>query len=356
MCNIAGYVGNGKKEAAPILLEMLRAQEGFAGGYYTGIATIHEGKLYYAKLTGDVDCLTAQTLAASLPGRIGIIHSRSKSGGGDEWAHPFIGSRGGEAKIAYVANGSIGCFKPRMEEFNALAQRLFDDGYDLPSRVKIESSRYNTLSDGTVAHMSDVMCQLILRNMEQGMAEAAAMEAAFCEMPSEIVGLVLSVAHPDSIFWSRINMPMFVATCSHGQYLSSTPTAMPRDARMPTLLPPGSTGEVTAGGWKPRAFANPPATVSPMTGEVCAAVRRAVADVLSDGAAHPLGDLTKAAKPHFAAADCLPSTAAVYEVLYLLQRQGRLGIETRRVDGVFEGMDAPKTYFQLFVNQWGNMA
>ena len=45
MCNIAGYVGNGKQEAAPILLEMMRAQEGYAGGYYTGIATIHEGKL-----------------------------------------------------------------------------------------------------------------------------------------------------------------------------------------------------------------------------------------------------------------------------------------------------------------------
>ena len=347
MCNIAGYVGNGKKDAAPILLEMLRAQEGFAGGYYSGIATIHEGKLYYAKLTGDVDRLTAQTIAASLPGRIGIIHSRSKSGGGDEWAHPFIGSRGGEDKIAYIANGSVGCCKPRMEEFNALAQRLFDSGYDLPSRVTIESSRYNLLRDGTVAHMSDVMCQLILRNMDQGMAEASAMEAAFCEMPSELVGLVLSVAHPDSIFWSRINMPMFVAACPHGQYLASTPTAMPSDARMPTLLPPSSTGEVTALGWKPRSFASPPVSVAPLTGEVCAAVRKAVADVLSDGGAHTLSDLTKAAKPHFAAADCLPSTAAVYETLYLLQKQGRLGIETRRVAGVFEGMDAPKSYFSL---------
>ena len=45
MCNIAGYVGN--QPAAPILLEMLRKQEGLAGGYYTGIATIHEGKMYY---------------------------------------------------------------------------------------------------------------------------------------------------------------------------------------------------------------------------------------------------------------------------------------------------------------------
>ncbi len=42
MCNIAGYIGN--KQAAPILLEMLRKQQSFDGGFSVGIATIHEGK------------------------------------------------------------------------------------------------------------------------------------------------------------------------------------------------------------------------------------------------------------------------------------------------------------------------
>ena len=40
MCNIAGYIG--KKNAAPILFEMMKKQEGFGGGYYTGITT-HDG-------------------------------------------------------------------------------------------------------------------------------------------------------------------------------------------------------------------------------------------------------------------------------------------------------------------------
>ena len=44
MCNIAGYIGS--KQAAPIIVEMLRKQEGWDSGYYTGIATIHDGKLY----------------------------------------------------------------------------------------------------------------------------------------------------------------------------------------------------------------------------------------------------------------------------------------------------------------------
>jgi len=62
MCNIAGYTGT--RPAAPILLEMLRRQEGLCGGYYTGIATVHEGKIHYAKLAGDVARLEETTARA----------------------------------------------------------------------------------------------------------------------------------------------------------------------------------------------------------------------------------------------------------------------------------------------------
>jgi len=85
MCNIAGYVGS--KPAAPILIDMMRREEGWNAGYYTGIATIHEGKVYYAKLMGDLDHLIAHTDAASLPGNIGILHGRTPDDGTDQWAY-----------------------------------------------------------------------------------------------------------------------------------------------------------------------------------------------------------------------------------------------------------------------------
>ena len=50
MCIIAGYSGN--QNAAPILIEMMKKEEYIDGGLSTGIATIHEGKLYYAKAKG----------------------------------------------------------------------------------------------------------------------------------------------------------------------------------------------------------------------------------------------------------------------------------------------------------------
>ncbi|NLC43023.1 MAG: hypothetical protein GX783_01940, partial [Clostridiales bacterium] len=52
MCNIAGYIG--KRQTAPILVEMMKRQEGFGGGYYTGITTQDEGKLHSTKVVGDI--------------------------------------------------------------------------------------------------------------------------------------------------------------------------------------------------------------------------------------------------------------------------------------------------------------
>ena len=65
MCNIAGYVGT--RPAAPILLEMMKNEEGFAGGYNTGIATIHQGELYHTKLVGCTQKLMDETEALPFP-------------------------------------------------------------------------------------------------------------------------------------------------------------------------------------------------------------------------------------------------------------------------------------------------
>lgn len=75
MCNIAGYVG--LQSAVPILIEMMRREEGGGGGFYIGMATIHEGTIYYAKVVGTLDDLLKNTNAASFPSTTGGIHSRS---------------------------------------------------------------------------------------------------------------------------------------------------------------------------------------------------------------------------------------------------------------------------------------
>ncbi|MBQ2769668.1 MAG: hypothetical protein IJF41_00315 [Clostridia bacterium] len=344
MCNIAGYAGT--KAAAPILIEMMRRQEGLCGGYYSGLATIHEGKLYYAKLTGDMPRLEALTNAASLPGTVGIIHSRSNSGGGDAWSHPFVAEAEGVVRSAYVANGAMGCFEALRPQANALTEELLKEGYAMQSRELTPIGDYPTLSDGSGVHMSDAMCQLITRSIDGGMAADDAMEKAFCRMPSEIVGLLLSLTEPEGIAWSRINMPMMLAFAEHGAYLASSAMGIPEDAREPIPLPPCACGMVYRDSYTVKPFKELPCTVAPVTAQVrklaydamCQAMKK---DALSIG---PLQDVVE---PFFPKADCVPVTLVVYDVLLSLREEGRLKWECRRLPGAREDLDAPKLYFSL---------
>ena len=339
MCNIAGYVG--ERDAAPILIEMIKTQEGYAGGYYTGIATLHEGKLYYEKLTGDTDHLLSLTKAAKLPGRIGIIHSRSKSGGGDEWAHPFIGSQNAAPFCAYVANGSVGYYKERIGEFNAIAQALVDEGYPLACMQK-DPPAYVQLKDGSSAHMSDIMCQLILRRMQKGAEPANAMEGAFCEMPSEIVGLLLTLDKPDCITYARFNMPMSVGFAPHGAYLSSSPHAIPADAGEPTLLLANSCGYIYRDRFCTVPMQAPPTRVLPITAERSTRVYNAVKEALT-AREMTFGELKKqVVTPLFGEEGIWQVAALTYQVLLSLRQQGLLKERIEAYPGVFPGLTAPK--------------
>ena len=85
MCGIFGYIG--PHQAAPLLLEGLRRLE-YRGYDSTGIA-VKNGTINVHKKVGKVQDLRT-VLPSSIPGTMGIAHTRWATHGGvtDENAHP----------------------------------------------------------------------------------------------------------------------------------------------------------------------------------------------------------------------------------------------------------------------------
>jgi len=344
MCNIAGYVGT--RDAAPILIEMMLREEGWAGGYQTGIATIHEGKIYYAKITGDTKRLLEHTDAAHLPGKIGIMHSRSRSGGDDLWAHPFIGTGG---HTAYIANGGIGIFSKEENTAarNAIFAELESSGYHSSSRTHGKIGSYPTLPDGTSAHISDIMAQLITRYIDEGLDSRAAMDKAFCTMPSEVVGLMLHDAEPNCITYARINYPMNVGFSDHGAYMATTRDAFPEDARNCRRLTELTSGRVYAHRFTTEPLSVPPCTVAPIKDEIIDLAAERTLEALKEkpltgsGICDVIGGV-------FEKADCDQTEPLLYEVITKLTSQGRIGkIVSHNEPGMREGITATRFFAHL---------
>ena len=162
-------------------------------------------------------------------------------------------------------------------------------------------------------------------SLVSGKNVAEAMGTAFCEMPSEIVGLMLSLTEPDGIAWSRFNMPMNVAFASHGAYLASAAIAMPEDAGEPMPLMPCAYGMVYADHWTTYRYQNSPLTVAQLTAQVRGRAFGVICQELAGGPKYYV-ELHRKVKELFESADCMPSTLATYEVLYALKKAGKLKV------------------------------
>ena len=340
MCNMAGYVG--KKRAAEVLIDMMLREEGFAGGYYTGIATLDNGKITAEKRVGDTQRLLSLTRAASLMGNVGIMHSRSESCEGDEWAHPFFGYNGDEREIAYIANGDLGFFKPAEEARDAIANSLYDEGYDMRTHM-LRKNRiiHPKLADGCDVHVSDVMCQLIYKNIKNGLSPVCAIERAYCEMPGEIAGLMVLPSVENGILWARISMPIYIAFAPHGVYVASTALAFPDDAGTPILLPANSCGIIYADSYTVKNFDNPPASVAAIDAAVLRKAYARVSDNLRSGE-RIFDDLYVNLDDLFASADVYPREPLAYEIMQALNKEGKLARRITKVKGVEPEIEAPQ--------------
>jgi glucosamine--fructose-6-phosphate aminotransferase (isomerizing) len=127
MCSIIGYYGN--EIAAPIIVKGLKRME-YRGYDSVGVATESDHQIELKKGTGKVNEVNSKIQLDSLPGKIGIGHTRWATHGKvtDFNAHPHPSNSG---KIAIVHNGII-------ENFEELKKQLEKEGYNFKSETDSE--------------------------------------------------------------------------------------------------------------------------------------------------------------------------------------------------------------------------
>ena len=337
MCNIAGYIG--KKQAAPILCEMMKKQEYFWGSYYTGI-TVHNGeKLQIAKVIGNMENFLNETDGINFKGTIGFLHSRSKGGGNVEWGHPFTNK---DNTLSYIANGGFSGFDAE-ELFKArsvIATELEKNGYEFRSKVLENMEGYPHLENGGTVHCSDLQCQHIASLIDSGMSPAEAMSRSNSLYPSSIVGLCMHESYPDKIFVTRLTCPLVIGITNDGDtYLATTTFAFPENVTFRTveLLPAATTYEIFRGGFKAVEYPVEISNILPLTTAMRLNAYNIVKDMLTGREENPAAinevwdTINTLKKDGFILqTDCL-----TYQVLEALSENGLLKIVKVPDSGAF---------------------
>ncbi len=223
MCNISGYAGD--KNAAPILLEMIKKQEYLDGGLSTGIATIHEGKLYTAKVLGNAKDLIEKTDAMNFPGSVGIIHSRPDDNY-LEFAHPFLSE---DKKTAVVCNGNL-CTDEHLKQIrNSLARYLqLRCNIEFESAMSLPQSPYPQLSDGRYVAYGEVVAKTVEQiRKDVGLSYEEALADASSKLFSDVVNVLVSANSPENIYVTRISRPMNIMASEGECYISTSQFGFP---------------------------------------------------------------------------------------------------------------------------------
>jgi len=191
MCSIIGYYGN--ETAAPIIVKGLRRME-YRGYDSVGVATESNSQIELKKGIGKVDEVNFKVQLDTLPGKIGIGHTRWATHGKvtDANAHPHSSNSG---KLAIVHNGII-------DNFEQLKKKLEEDEYIFKSETD-----------------SEVIANLLQKNYEI----TKNVKDAIIKTVSELKGNYAFVAMFENgqLAAARFHEPLIVGIGKNSYFLSS---------------------------------------------------------------------------------------------------------------------------------------
>ena len=191
MCSIIGYSGN--EIASPIIVKGLKRME-YRGYDSVGVATKSENQIELKKGIGKVNEVNSKIQLDTLPGNVGIGHTRWATHGKvtNFNAHPHPSNSG---KIAIVHNGIV-------ENFEELKKQLEDEGYEFKSETD-----------------SEVIANLIQKNYEL----TKDIKETILKTVSEIKGHYAFVAMFENgqLAAARFHEPLIIGVGKNNVFLSS---------------------------------------------------------------------------------------------------------------------------------------
>ena len=191
MCSIIGY--SGLESAAPILVKGLQKME-YRGYDSVGIATESGKKIILKKGVGKVVEVNNSIMLDTLPGNIGIGHTRWATHGKvtEKNAHPHSSNSG---KIAIAHNGII-------ENFEELKSELQNKGYKFQSETDTE-----------------VIANLIQLNFD----ETADVKQSIMKTVNQLKGhySFVVIFEDGTLVAARFHEPLIVGVGKNSHYISS---------------------------------------------------------------------------------------------------------------------------------------
>jgi glucosamine--fructose-6-phosphate aminotransferase (isomerizing) len=222
MCGIVGYVGG--EACAPLLVRALKRLE-YRGYDSAGIATVHEGSLQVRKDVGKVDDVNGRLGLDSLPGTVGVAHTRWATHGAPTMlnAHPHTDCMG---SIAIVHNGII-------ENFLALKKELQELNHVFTSRTD-----------------SEVIAHLVEEFLKRGERLEEAFRRALLRLEGSYAVALISARHPNLLLAARMESPLIVGVGGGFNMVASDITALLEMTRQMIFLSDGDMVALTANGYK----------------------------------------------------------------------------------------------------------
>ena len=226
MCGVIGYVG--KRDAAPILIEGLRALE-YRGYDSAGVYVAGQGVI---KRSGKVSEL-ANAIPEGFSGTSGIAHTRWATHGAptEANAHPHTDATG---EVFIIHNGII-------ENYAELKEMLGDD----PATYQSETD-------------TEVLAHLIGHEYREGVPLQDAVRAALRQVRGTYGLAVASAREPGVLVAARASSPVMLGIGKGENFIASDATPVLHYTRDVVYLEDGDVAVVTADGYSVTTLSNEP--------------------------------------------------------------------------------------------------